>query len=95
MRAVVLRPAAPCCSFCLWCLLTSPCFPCRPPHRQINENDVCLTLTSGGCNSLHLCINGARKVGCALSAQLAGTHVFPMLLLLLPLIAWQAGWLTI
>ncbi|KAL4451296.1 hypothetical protein ABPG77_009368 [Micractinium sp. CCAP 211/92] len=32
------------------------------PHLQINENDVCLTLTSGGCNSLHLCINGARKV---------------------------------
>lgn len=30
---------------------------------QINPEDVCLTLTSGGCNSLHLCINGARKVG--------------------------------
>ncbi|KAL4857543.1 DNA mismatch repair protein 6 [Chlorella vulgaris] len=32
------------------------------PYLQINEKDVCLTLTSGGCNSLHLCINGARKV---------------------------------
>lgn len=29
---------------------------------QINPEDVCLTLTSGGCNSLHLCIAGARKV---------------------------------
>ena len=33
------------------------------PHLQIADSDVCLTLTSGGCNSLHLCINGARKVG--------------------------------
>lgn len=38
--------------------------PSRAPHplHQINSDDVCLTLTSGGCNSLHLCINGARKV---------------------------------
>lgn len=32
------------------------------PHLQVADSDVCLTLTSGGCNSLHLCINGARKV---------------------------------
>lgn len=32
------------------------------PILQINERDVCLTLTSGGCNSLHLCINGAKAV---------------------------------
>ena len=29
---------------------------------QINEEDVCLTLTSGGCNSLNLCISGAKAV---------------------------------
>ena len=34
-----------------------------PLPPQINERDVCLTLTSGGCNSLHLCLQGARKVG--------------------------------
>jgi hypothetical protein len=33
------------------------------PHLQVSDSDVCLTLTSGGCNSLQLCINGARKVG--------------------------------
>ena len=32
------------------------------PHLQINDQDVCLTLTSGGCNSLALCLHGARKV---------------------------------
>lgn len=32
------------------------------PHLQVGPGDVCLTLTSGGCNSLHLCIAGARKV---------------------------------
>ena len=36
--------------------------PLPSPTRQINENDVCLTLTSGGCNSLHLCLAGARAV---------------------------------
>mmetsp|Transcript_5717 Transcript_5717/g.9926 ORF Transcript_5717/g.9926 Transcript_5717/m.9926 type:complete len:352 (+) Transcript_5717:30-1085(+) len=29
---------------------------------DINSNDVCLTLTSGGCNALNLLINGAREV---------------------------------
>lgn len=32
------------------------------PVLQINEDDVCLTLTSGGCNSLNLCLNGAKAV---------------------------------
>ncbi|GAB4820256.1 hypothetical protein N2152v2_007302 [Parachlorella kessleri] len=32
------------------------------PVIQINEEDVCLTLTSGGCNSLNLCISGAKAV---------------------------------
>ena len=31
------------------------------PYLQAGPGDVCLTLTSGGCNSLHLCIAGARK----------------------------------
>lgn len=38
---------------------------------QINSDDVCLTLTSGGCNSLHLCINGARKVGASNACSVA------------------------
>lgn len=29
---------------------------------DINANDVCLTLTSGGCNALNLLLNGAREV---------------------------------
>ena len=29
---------------------------------QIQEGDVCLTLTSGGCNALNLCIQGAAQV---------------------------------
>lgn len=29
---------------------------------QINGEDVCLTLTSGGCNSLNLLLHGAREV---------------------------------
>ena len=33
------------------------------PHLKLGGDDVVLTLTSGGCNSLHLAINGARRVG--------------------------------
>lgn len=29
---------------------------------NINSNDVCLTLTSGGCNALNLLLHGAREV---------------------------------
>lgn len=29
---------------------------------RIQEDDVCLTLTSGGCNALNLCILGAAQV---------------------------------
>ena len=29
---------------------------------DINENDVCLTLTSGGCNGLNLLLHGAKEV---------------------------------
>lgn len=32
------------------------------PVLDIQPEDVCLTLTSGGCNSLHLCLAGAREV---------------------------------
>jgi betaine lipid synthase len=32
------------------------------PHLQVGPADVCLTLTSGGCNSLALCLAGARAV---------------------------------
>ena len=29
---------------------------------RINESDIVLTLTSGGCNSLNLCLEGAGQV---------------------------------
>ena len=29
---------------------------------KINSEDTVLTLTSGGCNSLNLCLHGARQV---------------------------------
>lgn len=29
---------------------------------QISKDDVCLTLTSGGCNSLNLMLHGAKEV---------------------------------
>lgn len=32
------------------------------PHLGITASDVCLTLTSGGCNSLELCLAGAAAV---------------------------------
>jgi len=32
------------------------------PHLLVGPDDVCLTLTSGGCNSLHLCLAGAKAV---------------------------------
>lgn len=32
------------------------------PYLDIRPTDVCLTLTSGGCNSLNLCLNGAAQV---------------------------------
>ena len=32
------------------------------PYLNIGAADVCLTLTSGGCNSLNLCLEGAAKV---------------------------------
>ncbi len=35
---------------------------CIMQVMDINDNDVCLTLTSGGCNALNLLINGAREV---------------------------------
>lgn len=31
-------------------------------HMHINNNDVCLTLTSGGCNALNLLLHGAKDV---------------------------------
>ncbi len=37
-------------------------FPLWPQVLQIQEGDVCLTLTSGGCNALNLCIQGAAQV---------------------------------
>ena len=39
-----------------------PCLPLWPQVLQIQEGDVCLTLTSGGCNALNLCIQGAAQV---------------------------------
>ena len=32
------------------------------PHLRVGSEDVCLTLTSGGCNSLKLCLDGAKAV---------------------------------
>ena len=32
------------------------------PHLRVGQGDVCLTLTSGGCNSLALSIHGAKAV---------------------------------
>lgn len=32
------------------------------PYLKISSEDVCLTLTSGGCNALDLCIQGAKAV---------------------------------
>lgn len=32
------------------------------PILDIQPDDVCLTLTSGGCNTLHLCLAGAAQV---------------------------------
>lgn len=32
------------------------------PHLKIDSSDTCLTLTSGGCNSLELCLAGAKAV---------------------------------
>lgn len=32
------------------------------PHLKVSSKDVCLTLTSGGCNSLELCLAGAKAV---------------------------------
>ena len=31
-------------------------------HLAVVPGDVCLTLTSGGCNSLNLCLKGAKAV---------------------------------
>ncbi len=42
--------------------LIMPCVPLSPQVLQIQEGDVCLTLTSGGCNALNLCIQGAAQV---------------------------------
>jgi hypothetical protein len=51
-------------------LLPSLLAPHPPPRlshtlaqvMNINSSDVCLTLTSGGCNALNLLINGAKEV---------------------------------
>lgn len=32
------------------------------PYLRVGSSDVCLTLTSGGCNSLKLCLDGAKGV---------------------------------
>lgn len=39
-----------------------PPAPAAPQVLDINENDVCLTLTSGGCNALNLLLHGAKEV---------------------------------
>ncbi len=39
-----------------------PSFPLITQVFNINSNDVCLTLTSGGCNALNLLIHGAKQV---------------------------------
>ncbi len=38
----------------------------RAQVMDINSKDVCLTLTSGGCNALNLLLHGAAEVRCPL-----------------------------
>lgn len=50
---------------------------------QISKDDVCLTLTSGGCNSLNLALHGAKEVRwkpiayciCACQMKCRFTHI--------------------